>query len=65
MSTPKLGDVVRTKAGGPKMTVDFVSDDGVGVKAIWFDSTNALHRASFNSYTLVIVPIHNAVSGNL
>lgn len=33
---PKLGDIVRLKIGGPKMTVEGQSDNGYDVDCVWF-----------------------------
>lgn len=50
----QLGDVVQLKSGGPRMTVESVSD-GEGydlVDCVWFEKHTA-HRQSFNPALLV------------
>lgn len=50
----QVGDVVRTVAGGPKMTVSFVSSIAV-VHCMWFDANDVLHKSVFSTDTLEIV----------
>ncbi len=48
--TPKVGDVVRLKSGGPKMTVDATT--GVNAFCRWFDM-NGSNQLNFNLATLM------------
>ncbi|WP_106477407.1 YodC family protein [Phytohalomonas tamaricis] len=47
-----VGDVVRLKSGGPKMTVTEASFDD-SVAAHWFDSHDILHTGVFPTNALV------------
>jgi uncharacterized protein YodC (DUF2158 family) len=38
----KVGDVIKLKSGGPKMTVTSVGDLA-GTLSVWFDGTKQLH----------------------
>jgi uncharacterized protein YodC (DUF2158 family) len=43
----KVGDVVQLKSGGPKMTIDTISNFGLGsthdqAKCVWFDGTKRM-----------------------
>jgi uncharacterized protein YodC (DUF2158 family) len=62
MSDFRLGDVVRLKAGGPKMTIERIAE---GVECVWFDSYHqvsdtdpvrygSLNRALFSMESLEI-----------
>lgn len=44
----KVGDVVILKSGGPRMTVNNVSENGI--ECIWIEGS--YHRATFNSEVL-------------
>lgn len=46
------GDVVVMRVGGPQMTVEFISAEGVDINCAWFDTRNMLHRAQFNDRDL-------------
>ena len=48
----KVGDVVRLKSGGVRMTVELI--DGDAVLCVWFDK-NDLKRGGFPSETLEAV----------
>ncbi len=57
----KMGDVVRLKSGGPKMTIANVSEPRPGplppakwVRCIWFEGSN-IYEYSFDSTCLVKV----------
>jgi uncharacterized protein YodC (DUF2158 family) len=39
-SSPKIGDVVLLRSGGPKMVVEYVRDDGVA-EVVWFSCRRA------------------------
>jgi uncharacterized protein YodC (DUF2158 family) len=52
MSTPKAGDVVRLKSGGPLMTVLATSDEQVWTQ--WFDANGSLRLKPLNAVTLQI-----------
>lgn len=42
-----LGSVVRSKAGGPSMTVDSFRDGGEAVICRWFSRDSTLHTESY------------------
>jgi uncharacterized protein YodC (DUF2158 family) len=46
MSPFKVGEIVTLKSGGPRMTVEFVRDDGV-IDCLWF-LADLTHRESFH-----------------
>jgi uncharacterized protein YodC (DUF2158 family) len=53
----EIGDVVEVKSGGPKMTVDSLSDNGKFAGCAWFEALadgtyGALHASSFSLDTL-------------
>lgn len=50
----QVGDVVRTKAGGPKMTVSLTPSVQI-VHCMWFDIHNVLHKSIFSTDTLEVV----------
>ncbi len=57
----KMGDVVRLKSGGPKMTIANISEPRPGpvppgkwVRCIWFDGSN-IYEYSFDSTCLLKV----------
>jgi len=57
----KMGDVVRLKSGGPKMTIANISEPRPGpippgkwVRCIWFDGSS-IYEYSFDSTCLVKV----------
>jgi uncharacterized protein YodC (DUF2158 family) len=56
----KPGDVVKLKAGGPKMTVEsdpYESTIIVGghtVKCVWFDDEKILHRDFFHCASIIL-----------
>jgi uncharacterized protein YodC (DUF2158 family) len=64
----KPGDIVMLKSGGPRMTIDSVSQwdeddenkeytaEENGWYCAWFDTTNRFRTASFNPRDLVKVP---------
>ena len=45
MAQIKVGDVVKLKSGGPKMTVESTKSNPAGVLCTWFD--NAEKKSSF------------------
>lgn len=47
----KVGDVVRTLDGGPKMTVSFIHDIQT-VSCMWFDVHDVLHKSIFSTDTI-------------
>jgi uncharacterized protein YodC (DUF2158 family) len=49
----KVGDVVRLKSGGPKMTVEAGGGDNEWVRVRFFDAANVLHEESFLVSTLI------------
>ena len=49
----KIGNVVRSIAGGPKMTVSHVYDKYIFV--MWFDSRDHLKRAQFEADVLEVI----------
>jgi len=51
----KVGDVVKLKSGGLKMTIESI--DGNVVNCQWFDKDNALKYGYFNMDTLVKVAV--------
>jgi uncharacterized protein YodC (DUF2158 family) len=54
-----VGDVVRLKSGGPKMTVENVvfdtAEDNYSVDCVWFDDANELQEETFVGETLQLV----------
>jgi uncharacterized protein YodC (DUF2158 family) len=57
MTKFSVGDVVRLKSGGPKMTVIRVDDpcDGIQVDAVWFHENYELRRESIPANVLELV----------
>lgn len=55
MWTPKVGDVVRLKSGGPRMTVE-VAKSLPEVRCVWFEG-GELHRDLFRDVQLEQAPI--------
>jgi uncharacterized protein YodC (DUF2158 family) len=49
----QIGDVVKLKSGGPKMTVESMDNDGV--KCVWFDKADS-KAAIFPEGTLARLP---------
>jgi uncharacterized protein YodC (DUF2158 family) len=49
----QLGDIVRLKSGGPKMTVRKLM--GVGVDCVWFEGNSLAGGSWFESYLLINV----------
>ena len=47
----KVGDVVKLKSGGVKMTIEEIDNDG-NVSCVWFDGTQ-LQRGEFPEITLM------------
>lgn len=46
----KLGDLVRLKSGGPRMTVEGEPGNGSYVRCVWFDSPyHGVYREAFLS----------------
>ena len=46
MANLNIGDVVKLKSGGPKMTVAYVYADEITCK--WFDEQNRKHEDTFH-----------------
>lgn len=47
----KIGDVIRLKSGGPRMTVSEVDEDSGGTMSVWcewFDEKNVAQRGTFS-----------------
>jgi uncharacterized protein YodC (DUF2158 family) len=61
--TFKAGDVVQLKSGSPKMTIEYIYNDG-RCFCSWYDSyTHTLHREiSFQPASLMIVNDKSGVS---
>lgn len=49
----KVGDLVKLKSGGVKMTIEEINDDG-DVSCVWFDGTQP-QRGAFPAITLMKV----------
>lgn len=50
----KVGDVVRLRGSGPAMTIEGVKESGV--RCVWFDKGQALHRDVFPIEALIAGP---------
>ena len=50
----QVGDVVRTRAGGPKMTVSFIHDIAT-VSCMWFDIDDVIRESVFTTDTIEVV----------
>jgi uncharacterized protein YodC (DUF2158 family) len=68
----KIGDIVRRKAGGPKMTVIDVDEEDSGeltICCIWFDEKNNEKRGQYPARTLestsVCGPAVNSLPGSI
>jgi uncharacterized protein YodC (DUF2158 family) len=48
-----VGDVVRLKSGGPKMTVVGQQGFSTAVEVIWFDTDDRIYRATVGVQALV------------
>jgi uncharacterized protein YodC (DUF2158 family) len=56
--TIKIGDVVRRRAGGPKMTVIDVEEEDSGqlmVYCVWFDEKNVEKKGQYPAPTLQLL----------
>lgn len=53
MSDLKVGDVVRLKSGGPKMTIYSIIDNGC--YCTWFDANDNKVNDAFNLLTLQLI----------
>ena len=62
MENIKAGDVVVLKSGGPRMTVDYVNDDGKTAYCIWFDKNETRQRKNFFLASLAKVQTTEATS---
>lgn len=52
----KVGDVVRLKSDGPKMTVIYISEDGTTISCTWFVSSGSKpETGSFPAEALEVV----------
>lgn len=51
MSDFQKGQTVRLKSGGPLMTVEKISSDGL-IRCIWFDLDQNYHHEEFEPETL-------------
>jgi uncharacterized protein YodC (DUF2158 family) len=47
----EIGDVVRLKSGGPRMTVEIITTETAVVRCVWFDNEE-LKRGIFPAATL-------------
>ncbi|MBX3267048.1 MAG: DUF2158 domain-containing protein [Acidobacteria bacterium] len=51
----KIGEIVRLKSGGPKMTVKDIVDDDLGtVECEWFSKDGEIRSAIFKADTLKV-----------
>lgn len=64
MSQFKIGDVVKLKSGGPKMTVDCMRNNRYS-NCCWFDAFERLEKADFSneSLELYISPVKAIMTG--
>ena len=57
METFKIGDIVRLKVGGPKMTVFTITLSADQIQYLivchWFDKNDILYQQSFDSLELI------------
>jgi len=54
----KIGDTVRRKAGGPKMTVVDIEEEDSGqmtIYCVWLDERNNEQRGQYPARTLVLL----------
>ena len=56
------GDIVRLRSGGPPMSVQTVTPDGI--ECMWFDSDGRLQEKIFHPGTLQKNSDHDGVSGS-
>ena len=54
MTKFKLGDVIRKKTGGPKMTINEIYPTGPDSARVWFDASGKLHEESISNRALKV-----------